>query len=195
MLQGHWLVGRWVYFRNWLLVARYNLAQVSINLTDYEVTGMEMAYEEIKKDATALNLDVCGSEIVSLLYPFFYSCRWVWFLWMLFSKRLIIILRETISLFWKKIKKFAWPSIVWVFMLVLILTLRCILLNIVWNKRTMSLWLLSLSVNLLKCWVPELLLLVCCLLRQGLCRWWFYLCSCLLHGCCLGCHGRLDDLW
>ena len=54
-----------------MLVARYNLAQVSINLTDYEVTGMEMAYEEIKKDATALNLDVCGSEIVSLLYPSF----------------------------------------------------------------------------------------------------------------------------
>ena len=45
----------------------YNLAQVSVNLTDYEVTGMHHAYEECKKDAEALNLAAVGTEVVGLV--------------------------------------------------------------------------------------------------------------------------------
>ena len=45
----------------------HNIAQVSINITDMEVTPMHMAYEEVKADAKKLNLAVTGSELVGLV--------------------------------------------------------------------------------------------------------------------------------
>ncbi len=48
-------------------VKEYNMAQVTVNLTDYEVTPVHVLYEEVKKEAKALNLAVTGSEIVGLV--------------------------------------------------------------------------------------------------------------------------------
>lgn len=45
----------------------YNVAQVSTNLTDTDVTPMYTVYEEVVKDATELNLAVTGSQIVGLV--------------------------------------------------------------------------------------------------------------------------------
>lgn len=44
-----------------------NIAQISLNLTDMDLTPMHIAYEEAKKDAAELNLPVTGSEIVGLV--------------------------------------------------------------------------------------------------------------------------------
>lgn len=44
-----------------------NIAQISINLTDFDVTPIHVAYEEAKKDAQELNLAVIGSEVVGLV--------------------------------------------------------------------------------------------------------------------------------
>ncbi|XP_068222802.1 formimidoyltransferase-cyclodeaminase-like [Palaemon carinicauda] len=44
-----------------------NIAQISINLTDYDVTPIHIAYEEAKKDAEEMKLAVTGSEIVGLV--------------------------------------------------------------------------------------------------------------------------------
>ncbi|KDR11512.1 Formimidoyltransferase-cyclodeaminase, partial [Zootermopsis nevadensis] len=44
-----------------------NMAQVSMNLTDHDVTPIHVAYEQVCKDAAALNLPVVGSEIVGLV--------------------------------------------------------------------------------------------------------------------------------
>ncbi|XP_043240383.1 formimidoyltransferase-cyclodeaminase-like [Amphibalanus amphitrite] len=44
-----------------------DIAQVSINLTDYQVTPLHVAFEECKTDAAALKLAVAGSEVVGLL--------------------------------------------------------------------------------------------------------------------------------
>lgn len=43
------------------------LAQISVNLTDYDVTPMHVVYEEAKKDAAELRLGVMGSEAVGLV--------------------------------------------------------------------------------------------------------------------------------
>ena len=43
-----------------------DIAQVSMNLMDYTVTGMETAYEEVKKEAQTLGITVSGSELVGL---------------------------------------------------------------------------------------------------------------------------------
>ena len=40
---------------------------MSANLTDHDVTPIHVAYEEVCKDAAALNLPVVGSEIVGLV--------------------------------------------------------------------------------------------------------------------------------
>ena len=48
-------------------VDEYNLAQVTVNLTDYKVTPIHVLFEEVKKDAQALNVGVAGSEIVGLV--------------------------------------------------------------------------------------------------------------------------------
>jgi hypothetical protein len=44
-----------------------NISQVSLNLTDHEVTPIHLAYEEVCKDASALGVPVVGSEIVGLV--------------------------------------------------------------------------------------------------------------------------------
>jgi len=44
-----------------------NMAQVSVNITDHEVTPIHTVFEEVKKDAEELNLAVIGSQIVGLV--------------------------------------------------------------------------------------------------------------------------------
>jgi len=44
-----------------------NIAQVSVNITDMDVTPMHMAFEEVKADAEELNIAVTGSELVGLV--------------------------------------------------------------------------------------------------------------------------------
>ena len=44
-----------------------NIAQISLNLTDMDVTPMHVAYEEACKDASELGLAVTGSELVGLV--------------------------------------------------------------------------------------------------------------------------------
>lgn len=48
-------------------VEEYNMAQISMNLNDYHITPMHIAYEEAKKDAIEMNLGLAGSEIVGLV--------------------------------------------------------------------------------------------------------------------------------
>lgn len=48
-------------------VEEYDMAQISCNLTDYTVTNMHQVYEECEKDARALNIGLCGGEIVGLI--------------------------------------------------------------------------------------------------------------------------------
>jgi glutamate formiminotransferase/formiminotetrahydrofolate cyclodeaminase len=45
----------------------YNLAQVTVNLTNYRVTPPHILYEEVKKEAAQLNVAVTGSEIVGVV--------------------------------------------------------------------------------------------------------------------------------
>jgi glutamate formiminotransferase/formiminotetrahydrofolate cyclodeaminase len=45
----------------------FNIAQVSINLTDFSITPPHIAFEEVKKEAQKLGLDATGSEIVGLI--------------------------------------------------------------------------------------------------------------------------------
>jgi len=45
---------------------RFNIAQVSINLVDYEMTPPHVAFEEVKKQALSLGCHATGSEIVGL---------------------------------------------------------------------------------------------------------------------------------
>lgn len=49
-----------------VFLERFKIAQVSINLVDFEITSMHEAYEEVKKQAQALDIDVTGSELVGL---------------------------------------------------------------------------------------------------------------------------------
>ena len=46
---------------------KYNITQVSMNLTNYEVTPIHVAFEEVKKEARSLGVEVDGSEIVGLV--------------------------------------------------------------------------------------------------------------------------------
>ncbi|TVQ39303.1 MAG: glutamate formimidoyltransferase [Spirochaetaceae bacterium] len=46
---------------------QYELAQVSMNLDNYHVTPIHRVFEEVKRDAAALNVAVAGSEIVGLV--------------------------------------------------------------------------------------------------------------------------------
>jgi glutamate formiminotransferase/formiminotetrahydrofolate cyclodeaminase len=48
-------------------VEEYRMAQVSMNLEDFEVTPPHVAFEEAAKRARALHLGVAGSEIVGLI--------------------------------------------------------------------------------------------------------------------------------
>jgi glutamate formiminotransferase / formiminotetrahydrofolate cyclodeaminase len=45
----------------------YNLAQVTVNLTNYRVTPPHVLFEEVKKEARELNVAVTGSEIVGVV--------------------------------------------------------------------------------------------------------------------------------
>ncbi|XP_046652431.1 formimidoyltransferase-cyclodeaminase-like [Daphnia pulicaria] len=49
----------------WLEEAQ--IAQISLNLTDHDVTPIHTAYEEARKDAGQLNVAITGSEIVGLI--------------------------------------------------------------------------------------------------------------------------------
>ncbi len=49
-----------------VLLEAHNIAQVSINLVDFRVTPPHMAYEEVRKEALSLGVEVTGSEIVGL---------------------------------------------------------------------------------------------------------------------------------
>jgi glutamate formiminotransferase/formiminotetrahydrofolate cyclodeaminase len=49
-----------------VVVERFNIAQVSINLVDYETTPPHVAFEEVKKLARSLGVEATGSEIVGL---------------------------------------------------------------------------------------------------------------------------------
>jgi glutamate formiminotransferase len=48
-------------------LATRNLVQVSMNLVNYEVTGMRAAYDAIRREADALGVDVVSTEIVGLV--------------------------------------------------------------------------------------------------------------------------------
>ncbi len=48
-------------------VEEYNMAQVSINLTNFKVTPPHIVYEEIKRQARELRVGVVGSELVGLI--------------------------------------------------------------------------------------------------------------------------------
>ncbi len=48
-------------------VDEYNLAQVSANLTNYQVTPPHLFFEEVKAEAEKLQVGVAGSEIVGLI--------------------------------------------------------------------------------------------------------------------------------
>ncbi|MBI3364373.1 MAG: glutamate formimidoyltransferase [Ignavibacteriae bacterium] len=50
-----------------VLLERLNIAQVSINLTNFHTTPPHVAFEEVVKEAHALGTDVTGSEIVGLI--------------------------------------------------------------------------------------------------------------------------------
>ena len=46
---------------------KHNITQVSMNLTDYNTTPLHLAFEEVKKEADRLGVEVTGSEIVGLV--------------------------------------------------------------------------------------------------------------------------------
>ncbi|MDF1612419.1 glutamate formimidoyltransferase [Stygiobacter electus] len=46
---------------------KYNITQVSMNLTNYNITPIHVAFEEVKKEANRLGIEVNGSEIVGLV--------------------------------------------------------------------------------------------------------------------------------
>ncbi|GMH74159.1 hypothetical protein TrST_g14340 [Triparma strigata] len=48
-------------------VDEYNLAQISVNCTDFNVTNIHTVYESCKDDARDMNLAVVGSELVGLV--------------------------------------------------------------------------------------------------------------------------------
>ena len=48
-------------------VDEYNMAQVSMNLDNYTITPVHIAFEECASDAKKMNLAVCGSELVGLI--------------------------------------------------------------------------------------------------------------------------------
>lgn len=49
-----------------VFLERYGIAQVSMNLIDFERTSMHTAYEEVRRQAQLLGVDATGSELVGL---------------------------------------------------------------------------------------------------------------------------------
>ena len=50
-----------------VFLEKYGITQVSMNLTNYTVTPIHVAFEEAKKEASRLGIKVSGSEIVGLV--------------------------------------------------------------------------------------------------------------------------------
>jgi glutamate formiminotransferase / formiminotetrahydrofolate cyclodeaminase len=50
-----------------VLLEKYKISQVSMNLTNYNITPIHIAFEEVKKEAKRLGVEVMGSEIVGLV--------------------------------------------------------------------------------------------------------------------------------
>ncbi len=50
-----------------VLLERFNIAQISINLTNFNDTPPHVAFEEVKKEALSLGVEVTGSEIIGLV--------------------------------------------------------------------------------------------------------------------------------
>jgi glutamate formiminotransferase/formiminotetrahydrofolate cyclodeaminase len=50
-----------------VFLERFKIAQVSINLTNYEITPPHIAFEEVRKEAQKLGMNVTGSEVVGLI--------------------------------------------------------------------------------------------------------------------------------
>ncbi|MFV0439046.1 MAG: glutamate formimidoyltransferase [Desulfopila sp.] len=48
-------------------VDEYNLAQVTTNLTDYQTTPIHVLFEEVRREAEALQVAVAGSELVGVV--------------------------------------------------------------------------------------------------------------------------------
>jgi len=48
-------------------VDEYGMAQITMNLNNYKVTPMHVAFEEAKKDADELGISLAGSELVGLI--------------------------------------------------------------------------------------------------------------------------------
>lgn len=46
---------------------KHNITQVSMNLTNYKITPMHVAFEEVKKEAEQMGVKVKGSEVVGLV--------------------------------------------------------------------------------------------------------------------------------
>ena len=46
---------------------KYHITQVSMNLTNYNITSIHAAFEEVKKEAEELGVEVRGSEVVGLV--------------------------------------------------------------------------------------------------------------------------------
>lgn len=46
---------------------KYNITQVSMNLTNYKITPIHVAFEAVKEEAAAMGVEVNGSEIVGLV--------------------------------------------------------------------------------------------------------------------------------
>jgi glutamate formiminotransferase/formiminotetrahydrofolate cyclodeaminase len=49
-----------------VLLEAHHIAQVSINLVNFTVTPPHVAFEEVKRQASTLGVEVTGSEIVGL---------------------------------------------------------------------------------------------------------------------------------
>jgi glutamate formiminotransferase/formiminotetrahydrofolate cyclodeaminase len=49
-----------------VLLEAQNIAQVSINLVNFPVTPPHIAFEEVRRQAASLGVEVTGSEIVGL---------------------------------------------------------------------------------------------------------------------------------
>ena len=50
-----------------IALEKYKMIQVSMNLTNYNITPIHVAFEEVKKEAARLGVEVTGSEIVGLV--------------------------------------------------------------------------------------------------------------------------------
>ena len=46
---------------------KYKITQVSMNLTNYNITPIHLAFEEVRKEAGRRGIEILGSEIVGLV--------------------------------------------------------------------------------------------------------------------------------